>query len=190
MPVVQQLTKSRLITNFDLSFTIDESGKVEVPLKWEADNLVNLKLPIPTKITTHIRVHKRAAPVFEEWFRSFRRQECECILTFGGSFVPRIMRGANLPDTSDYTRDWAPFLSRHSRGIAMDFNPEQNRRSTPGAKQGEIGWLGPIIEKARTVHVPIIDPFHGTTWEAGIVCGADWGGKMIDPMHFEIGEWR
>lgn len=185
----RQLPKHRMWSSFDLAFSIDQDGHVKVPLTWQAENLVTIKLPVPTRITTSIRVHKRAAPVFEAWFRSFGPAECACILKFGGSFVPRLMRGAkNLSPTTNPTKDWAAFLSRHSRGIALDFNPLQNPMGKPGAGLGETGCLWPIIEKARAVRVPVKDP-NGFEWDAGISCGADWSPSMRDDMHFELGTW-
>jgi hypothetical protein len=192
MPLVcRQLTRGRMVENFDLDFVIGQDGKVTVPIKWEADNLVRLKLPIPTGITTAIRVHKRAAPVFEAWFRSWDKAACEALKEFGGSFVPRLMRAAkNRPKTDSPTRDWAPYLSRHSRGIALDFNHSfpLNKQGQPGVPRGELGSLWPIVDKARDVKVLVEDP-NGHKWMAGIVPGIDFGGKLIDAMHFEIGQW-
>lgn len=193
MPLVcRQLTKQRMWDNFPLDFVITPEREVKVPLKWQADNLVRLKLPIPTGITTGIRVHGRAAPVFEAWFRSWDKAACEALKEFGGSFVPRLMRAAsNLPKTDSPTRDWAPYLSRHSRGIALDFNHSYglNKQGKTGVPRGEPGSLWPIIDKARDVRVLVTEP-GGASWMAGIVCGIDFGGKLIDPMHFEVGEVR
>lgn len=177
--------------NFDLTYTISPDGSVKVPLDWESKNLVTLKLPIPTGIIRGVRVHKRAAPVFQEWFRLWSPEVCRDVKTFGGSFVPRLMRAAkNLPSTSNPTRDWNAFLSRHSRGIAMDLNHDfdGNHQGEKGVPPGLVGSVHRIAELARTVRVPVTDP-EGNSWEAGIVCGIDWGGKLVDPMHFEIGSW-
>lgn len=184
-----------MVANFDLDFVISQEGQVRVPLSWQADNLVTIKLPVPTRITTAIRVHKRAALVFETWFRTWDKAACEALTAFGGSFVPRLMRRPRgsqpLATTENPTRDWAPLLSRHSRGIAIDFNHDykDNLQGKPGVARGEIGTLWPIIDKARDVRVEVVDP-SGGKWIAGIVCGIDFGGKLIDPVHFEVGEVR
>lgn len=189
VPRAMQLTKQRMWAAFDLDYTINDEGAVRVPLKWQAENLVTIKLPVPTKITTAIRVHKRAAPIFEAWFRSFDKATCEAVKTFDGSFVPRLMRLAkNLPSTANPTRDWNPFLSRHSRGIALDVNSKWNLQGKPGASWGQEGCLWTLIAKARDVRVSVRNP-DGSEWEGGIVCGADWNGKHIDPTHFEVGSW-
>jgi hypothetical protein len=177
--------------NFDLQNKIDQTGKVTVPLAWEAENLVTLKLPIPTGIIRGVRLHKRAAPVFQAWFRSWDAEACKEVREFGGSFVPRLMRMAkNLPKTTNPTKDWNPFLSRHSRGIAIDLNHSfaGNKQGQPGVPKGEPGSLHRVIELARDVRVTVTDP-SGATWEAGIVCGIDWAPKQQDAMHFEVGQW-
>jgi len=193
MPVLRckQLSKVRLWSSFDLTYTCDQDGRVKVPLKWESENLVTLKLPIPTGILRGVRVHKRAAPVFQAWFRSWDKEACGEVKEFGGSFVPRLMRMAkNLPKTTNPTRDWNSFLSRHSRGIAMDLNHSAagNKQGQPGVPKGHPGSLHRVIELAREVRVPVTDP-NGETWEAGIVCGIDWSPKQRDAMHFEVGQW-
>lgn len=191
VPRAKQLSRPRLWANFDLTYTISPDGRVKVPLKWEAENLVTLKLPIPTGITRGVRVHKRAAPVFQAWFRSWDAEACKEVKEFGGSFVPRLMRQAkNLPQTTNPTRDWNSFLSRHSRGIALDLNHsfDGNKQGQPGVPKGQPGSLHRVTELARAVRVPVADP-EGNTWDAGIVCGVDWAPKQKDAMHYEIGAW-
>lgn len=187
----KQLSKSRLWTTFDLAYTIDLDGKVKVKLAWEAANLVTLKLPIPTGIIKGVRLHKLAAPVFQAWFRSWDADACAEVKEFGGSYVPRLMRMAkNLPKTTNPTKDWNSFLSRHARGIAADFNHSfaLNKQGQPGVPKGEPGSLHHVLELARAVRVPVTDP-NGETWEAGLVCGADWSASHKDFMHVEVGQW-
>lgn len=190
-PRAKQLSRTRLWSAFALDYKIDLDGRVTVPLKWEADNLVILKLPIPTGITRGVRVHKTAAPVFQAWFRSWDAAACKEVREFGGSFVPRLMRMAkNLPKTTNPTKDWNQFLSRHSRGIAADFNHSfaLNKQGQPGVPPGQPGSLHKVLELARAVRVTVIDQT-GATWDAGLVCGADWSPAQCDPMHVEIGAW-
>lgn len=187
----RQLSKTRLWSAFALDYTIDLDGRVKVPLKWESENLVTLKLPIPTGIIRGVRVHKLAAPVFQAWFRSWDAEACKEVQAFGGSFVPRLMRMAkNLPNTSNPSKDWNSFLSRHSRGIALDLNHNfaGNKQGQPGVPKGQPGSLHRVIELARDVRVTVTDQA-GATWDAGIVCGIDWAPKQRDAMHFEIGSW-
>jgi hypothetical protein len=187
----RQLSKPRMWANFDLTYKIEQTGRVTVPLKWESENLVTLKMPIPTGIIRGVRVHKRAAPVFQAWFRSWDAEACKEVKEFGGSFVPRLMRQAkNLPASTNPTKDWNSFLSRHSRGIAMDLNHNfpLNAQGKAGVPEGLPGSLHRVIALARDVRVTVTDPA-GASWEAGIVCGIDFGGRLVDPMHFEIGQW-
>lgn len=187
----RQLSKPRMWANFDLQNTITQDGEVKVGLAWQARELTTVRLPAGTKIQTPIRVHRRAAPVFTAWFDLWGPAECACVEKFSGSFVPRLMRGAkNLAPTTNPTRDWNAFLSRHSRGIAVDLNGNYpaNLIGKPGVPLGEKGSLHPVIEAARNVRVEVVDP-NGEKWTAGIVCGFDWSPKQQDACHFEIGMW-
>jgi hypothetical protein len=185
----KQLSRARLITSFGLDYTIADNGKVSVPIKWEAANLVTIKLPIATGIIKGVRLHKLAAPIFQEWFRMWSPEVCRDVKAFGGSYVPRLMRMAkNLPATKNPTKDWGSFLSRHSRGIAIDLNHNfaLNKQGQPGVPAGEPGSLHRVIELGRQVRVPVTDP-NGETWEAGLVFGADWSPAQRDFMHAEVG---
>ena len=31
---------------------------------------------------------------------------------------------------------------------------------------------------------------HGKKWFAGITPGYDFNGRFVDPMHYEVGEWK
>lgn len=190
-PAVQrakQLTRGQLLANFDCDFAIDDKAQVKVAPEWQKAWLVAVALPVPTGITRNVLLHKRAAPVFQAWFRLWTPEVCRTIKTFDGSFVPRLMRLAkNLPVTDDPTKIWASYLSRHTRGIAADFNAAENRQGQVGAGLGQKGCLAEVIALARTVRVEVKDVF-GKTWSAGIVCGADWSPLSVrDDQHFEVG---
>lgn len=187
-----QLGKPRMWANYDLSYTIDPAARVSVPKSWQLENLVSVKLPIATGILTPVRLHKRAAPVFEAWFRTWDKAACESVKEFGGSFVPRLMRASkNLPKTTNPTKDWNSFLSRHSRGIAIDLNHsyDGNKQGQPGVPPGQPGSLWRVIDLSRSVKVEITDP-DGHKWFAGIAPGIDFSGDFVDAMHFEVGEWK
>lgn len=190
----KQLSRAQLLANFDCDFHIDDKGQVTVPAEWQRQWLVPVSLPIPTGITRRMLVHKRAASVFEAWLRSWTPEVCKTVKTFDGTFVPRLMRMAkNLPvpvNGDSYTKTWGSYVSRHTRGIAADFNAKWNPQGTSGAGLGEEGCSFAIEQLARAVRVEVQDVF-GKTWIAGIVCGADWAPmSVVDPMHFEIGTWN
>lgn len=187
----KQLSRAQLIANFDTDFSIDSKGQVTVAPEWQKSWLVPVSLPIPTGITRRLTLHKRAAPVFEAWFRLWTPEICKTIKTFDGSFVPRLMRQAkNLPETTNYTKDWGSYVSRHTRGIAADFNAKFNPQGKVGAGLGQEGCLEEVLKLARTVKVEVKDAF-GKTWTAGIVCGADWSPLSVrDDQHVEVGFWE
>jgi hypothetical protein len=187
-PHAKQLSRTQLLASFDCDFGISESGQVTVAPEWQKAWLVSVSLPIPTGITRRLLLHKRAAPVFEAWFRMWTPEVCKTIKTMDGSFVPRLMRMAkNLPAPAagdSYTKTWGSYVSRHTRGIAADFNASNNRQGTAGD-----GSLDQVLALARTVRVELKDSF-GKPWTAGLVCGADWQPMGVkDPMHVEVGCW-
>ncbi len=79
------------------------------------------------------------------------------VVLWGGSFVPRRMRGSKS-------------LSRHSWGIAFDINPAENafrKHPMPLGAYGSVMRLVPVFEK------------HGFAW------GGRWS-PNTDGMHFEL----
>lgn len=190
----RQLTRAQLLASFDTDFHVDDKGQVTVAPEWKNAWLVPVSLPIATGIARRMLVHKRAAPVFEAWLRTWTPEVCKTVKTFDGSFVPRLMRLAkNLPvpvNGDSYTKTWGSYVSRHTRGIAVDLNSKQNLQGVIGAAPGKEGDLHPVIDLARQVKVDVKDAY-GKTWTAGIVCGADWLPLSVtDFTHFEIGIWQ
>lgn len=189
----KQLSRTQLLANFDCDFGIDDKGQVTVAPEWKRAWLVPVSLPLPTGLVQRMTIHKRAAPVFEAWLRMWTPEVCKTVKTFDGSFVPRLMRQAkNLPVPAkgdSYTRTWGSYVSRHTRGIACDFNARQNPQGKTGAGVGEEGCNFAIEQLARQVRVEVKD-IYGKPWIAGIVCGADWAPmSVVDPMHYEVGYW-
>lgn len=182
----RQLTYEERTARFPLDFTVDDEGRVLVPQSWRAANLRQLIIP-GGKVAM---VHKHALNVFDAWLEHMSyRQADKDILTFDGSFVARLKRGADMPAGNAPSKNaWGKVLSNHSRGTALDLNARWNAMGKPGAAAGTEGSLHRVIECARLVRVEVETPA-GTIWDAGIVCGADWSGKSRDDMHFEIGVW-
>jgi hypothetical protein len=181
-----QLPRERLVDDFSLDFTIDHKGLVFVPQSWRNEHLVKMPLPAASYGGKEFWIHRGAERVFQAWFNLWvQHGVAGDVVTFDGSFVPRLMRSAgNLEPTDDPTRDWGrKYLSRHSRGIAIDLNAKGNEQGTDGD-----GSLMRVIDLAAQVRVPVVSP-KGVHWEAGIVCGAHWAGKLRDPMHAEVGAW-
>lgn len=161
----RQLTQLELRKRFPLVYRIEPRTRVvTVPREWTAAHLVYMRLPIP--LSTACLVHKDAKPVFEAWLLAIDKAGLtNRLLTFNGSFVPRLKRGENVPANEEG-------LSRHSRGIALDFNAQWNKLGTSGPKLGELGCIEELIPYAHAV---------------GLVWGGDWHGASVDKMHLEVG---
>lgn len=182
----RQLTYEERCARFPLDFTVDDEGNVLVPQSWRAANLRQLIIP-GGKIAT---VHKHAIVVFDAWLEHMSyRQADKDILSYDGAFVARLRRGVEHPKDRASKAAWGKLLSNHSRGTAIDLNAKWNPMGKPGAAPGTEGSLHRVIECARLVRVEVETP-KGTVWNAGIVCGADWSGKNVDFMHFEVGTWE
>ena len=185
----RQLSYEERCARFPLDFTVDDQGDVLVPQSWRAANL--RQIIIPTVGGGQIAmVHRHALPVFDAWLGLLSQHGADKeILTFDGSYAPRLKRGVDLPTGNAPSKNtWGKLLSNHSRGTAIDLNAVWNRMGKPGAAAGERGSLDRVIWFARQVCVQVETPA-GTVWNAGIVCGADWSLKSRDDMHFEIGVW-
>ncbi len=106
-----------------------------------------------------VRWHVRGVEQLQRAFREVGEKGLAGqIVLWGGSFVPRRMRGSSS-------------LSRHSWGIAFDINPAENpfgKEPAPSGKRGSVRELAPVFER------------HGFAW------GGRWSPSRRDGMHFEI----
>ncbi len=111
------------------------------------------------KFNGRVRWHVRGVEQLQRAFREIGQTGLtKHILLWGGSFVPRRMRGSAR-------------LSRHSWGIAFDINPSENsfgKEPAAAGSRGSVRDLVPIFEK------------HGFAW------GGRWREPRRDGMHFEI----
>lgn len=163
----RQLTHKELGELYPIACRIDPAAhSVIVARAWTRENLKAFQW---RPGLAPVLVHKDAWPHFEAWRQLIASANLlDRIVTSDGGFVPRLMRGANVPATVDG-------LSRHTRGIALDINALTNRRGTRGARPGEPGCVHELVPLA---------------YECGIVWGGDWLGAQCDAMHFEIGRRR
>lgn len=192
----RQLTYMERTARFPLDFTImhdDESGlpEVKVSAKWENENLVRVGPFSTGALKFSPRVNRwAAASVFEKFFRAvIQAGVLPDVISYDGGYIARLKRGITAPPAGASKDVWGKQLSNHSRGTAIDLNAKFNGMGHPGAELGKPGSLARIIAIARTIRVEVESPI-GTIWDAGIVCGADWKGASIDPMHFEVGTWE
>lgn len=166
----RQFSQAELDARFPIDCVIHTRTRdVKVNPAWERRQLVKVRFPEGFAIHNAFWMHKDAAPVFEAWFAAIKREGLQRhVMTFNGSYVPRLKRGANVPVTK-------AGLSRHSRGLAIDINAMWNPMGSAGAKLDEMGCVLPLIPLAN---------------EVGIVAGADWHGASQDAMHFELGTFE
>ncbi len=93
--------------------------------------------------------------MFEQWERAGLKSH---ILTWGGSWVPRFVRGSRTQ------------LSNHAWGTAFDVNVRWNMLGTQPALRGQKGSVRELVQIAND---------NGYYW------GGHFH-KRIDGMHFEV----
>ncbi|RRB07152.1 M15 family metallopeptidase [Larkinella rosea] len=134
---------------------------------WEAKNIVTVKIPQLVGVSGasasgNVRFHHLAVPQLVEMWAEWEREGLlKLVLSYGGSFVPRFIRGSQTQ------------LSNHAFGTAFDVNVPQNLLSTMPAlvgKKGSVRELVPIANK------------HGFYWGGHFT--------RLDGMHFEIAQLK
>jgi peptidoglycan hydrolase-like protein with peptidoglycan-binding domain len=144
--------------------TSDNPEAIVILGSWVKDNITTVELPtlrgVPGaphngKIDFHKAVAKQLEGLFDAWEQAGLSR---LILSWGGSFVPRFVRGSKTS------------LSNHSRGTAFDLNVPWNGLGTTGALVGQRGSIRELIPLAN---------------QHGFFCGLHYKGRK-DPMHFEV----
>ena len=141
-----------LITNPD--------GSMGIEPRFEREHIVLTKLPwaIPLSWNRNIEVvefrcHTLLKEKIETIFQKILDDGLkDKIHSFGGCFQFRLKSSGRG-------------YSTHSWGIAIDLNPETNRR-------GELGDIDKLIVKVFE--------------DAGFAWGGGWNGRVRDPMHFQF----
>jgi hypothetical protein len=153
----------------NFAWSMNGDSNIEIKGNWVQRNIIRVYVPTLDGVQTYggrfsgqVSWHKDGAERLLHAFEEIKTQGLEAdVLFWGGSFVPRRVRGAKS-------------LSHHSWGIALDLNPDQNPYRKPPAAMGTRGSvlrLVPIFEK------------HGFAW------GGGWN-PNTDGMHFELAEAR
>jgi hypothetical protein len=166
----QILTSDSLHERFgNFRWKANGESAIEIIGSWVEDHITSVYIPNLDGVMTYggkfsgrVRWHKDGIEQLQHAFAEIEDKGLsEDIIFWGGSFVPRRVRGGTT-------------LSRHSWAIALDINPEQNPFMRPVASKGSNGCvlrLVPILEK------------HGFAW------GGRWEDRT-DGMHFEVCEPR
>jgi hypothetical protein len=164
LPLTGNTKREELFGKFDYkpSPTRDNPEAIIITDDWESKNIVRVNLPALSKATngkfTAMRFHKECEYQLVKMFERFEKENLHTrILSFGGSFVPRFIRGSRTQ------------LSNHSWGSAFDVNVAQNGLNKTPAMIGEVGCVRELVPIAN---------------ECGFYWGGHF--TRMDGMHFEI----
>lgn len=137
---------------------------IKITDNWESQNIVNVTIPqlvgvVGAPKSGTIRFHKLGAKQLVAMFAEWESAGLKTLIkTWGGSFVPRFIRGSTTS------------LSNHSFGSAFDMNVAWNPLGTRGALVGQEGSVRKLVPIANK-------------W--GFYWGGHFTGRP-DGMHFEI----
>lgn len=138
-------------------------GNITIHGSWARDNIASIFVPqlagiqgapANSVISFHKLAKQQLLTMFDEWERAGLSSK---ILSWAGSFVPRLQRGSKTA------------LSNHAFGTAFDINAPQNALGAIPALVGRTGSVRELVEIACR---------HGFYW------GGHFTRK--DGMHFEV----
>ena len=162
-PLIGTTARQTLFGKFAYKVIPDSSGEVQILGNWAKQNIVTVNIPqlkgikgAPT--SGNIQFHRLAAQQMQAMFGAWESAGLlDCILSWGGSFVPRLVRGGAS-------------LSNHAFGTAFDINVSWNRLGVQPSLAGEEGSVRDLVPIANE---------HGFFW------GGHYA-KRPDGMHFEV----
>jgi len=145
--------------------TASNPEAITITDNWPANNIVNVHVPQFSKFNVigrppgdNMACHKLIAPQVVSMFAAWEAAGLmPLILTFGGSWVPRFVRGSRT------------YLSNHAWGTAFDINVQWNMLGVQPALKGQKGSIRELVMSAYD---------HGFSW------GGHFQGRS-DGMHFE-----
>ncbi|HEX7181139.1 MAG TPA: M15 family metallopeptidase [Thermoanaerobaculia bacterium] len=141
----------------------NDKENIRITDNWEAQNIVKVMVPQVVGVqgapsSGGVRFHKKAAgqlqALWQAWDQAGLRH---LILTWGGSFVPRFIRGSNKT------------LSNHAFGSAFDINMKWNGLGAVPVLVGQTGSVRLLVEIANK---------NGFYWGGHFT--------RLDGMHFEV----
>jgi hypothetical protein len=145
-----------------IQYEVLEKGRIKILGDWQSENIVKVFLPELEGVKgapkdQKIYFHRLAAPQLVLFFSELDKTGLtKYILTWDGSFVPRLIRGRKS-------------LSSHAYGIAFDINAHWNGLGRCPAGLGEAGTVRPLVEQAEK---------YGFFWGGNF--------ERPDGMHFEV----
>jgi hypothetical protein len=162
-PLVSNARRFDAFGRFDYRRIADDRDDIDILGSWEADNVVKVAIPQlagveGAPLSTNVRVHRLVAPRIVELFGLWERDGLmPLVLTWGGSFVPRYVRGSSTS------------LSNHAWGAAFDVNAAWNPLGTVPALRRRKGSVRELVPRAH---------------ELGFYWGGHFSRR--DGMHFEL----
>ena len=129
---------------------------VRITNGWAKENIAQFS--IPQLSSKPISMHKAVGPQFQAWLQACEKKGVLNIISFGGCWVPRFVRGSR-------TR-----LSNHTWGSAIDINVPWNGRGRQSALVGKKGCVREMAELC---------------YDFGLFWGGHYKGAPEDGMHFE-----
>ncbi|NQU77365.1 M15 family metallopeptidase [Candidatus Falkowbacteria bacterium] len=161
-PLVTNTERQKIFGKY--SYIILAKDNIRITDNWQKENIEKTSIPQLIGIkeapsSGNIYFHKLAAKQLQALFTAWEREGLiKLILDWGGSFVPRMVRGSNT------------VLSNHAFGTAFDINVPSNWIGTIPAHIGEKGCLRELI--------PLANKF-------GFYWGGHYP-RRLDGMHFEV----
>jgi hypothetical protein len=133
---------------------------------WDTKNIIMVQVPQLKKLNvSRMPFHKAAVPQLESLFAEWESAGLiEKIKSFGGSWVPRFVRGSRT------------HLSNHAWGTAFDINVQWNMLGSLPALKEQAGSVRELVQIANA---------NGFYWGGHFYDPATGKGRA-DGMHFEI----
>lgn len=162
-PLVSNEERGRLFGKFRHEPVGPDTDDVRILGDWRRKNVLPVVVPALRGVkgapaTGRIWVHRLVVDQVRGLFAAWEQAGlADRLLTWGGSFAPRFVRGSRTT------------LSNHAWGTAFDVNVEWNRLGTVPALRGEKGSLRELVPLANA---------HGFYW------GGHFSRR--DGMHFEV----
>jgi len=162
-PLVGTAARQRIFGKFDFRHkpVPNNFENIEILGTWVRDNIVTVDIPQlkAVKGSSAVSFHKLAAPQLRKLWSDWEKAGLmHLVLIWGGSFVPRFVRGSTKT------------LSNHAFGSAFDINMEWNRLNMLPALVGQKGSVRELVPIAN---------------ENGFFWGGHFNDRL-DGMHFEI----
>lgn len=152
----------------DFEYTVNTDYSINILGSWVRENITQVTIPQLCGVENPysrrafsggVYFHRHAVPQLRAFFDALQREGLHrLVLTWGGSFVPRMVRGS------------ATRLSNHAFGSAFDINMQWNGLGATPKLAGERGSVRQLVSLANE---------HGFFW------GGHYRSRK-DGMHFEV----